>query len=52
METLTGIAGVASAIGASIALALLLEWLSLRGLMALMPRRSVRPEVQAGAIKT
>ena len=51
METIIGIAEVGSAIGASIGLALLLEWLSLSGLMFLMPRRSARPERNAAAVK-
>ncbi|MGH9699146.1 MAG: hypothetical protein ACRD5R_11805 [Candidatus Acidiferrales bacterium] len=37
MENIMGLAGLASAIAASIVLALALEWLGLRGLMLLMP---------------
>lgn len=38
MDNLTDLAGVGGAIVVSMALALGLEWLSLRGLMLLMPR--------------
>ncbi len=37
MQTILGAAGMTSAIVGSVALALWLEWLSLRGLMHLMP---------------
>ncbi|HLV95055.1 MAG TPA: hypothetical protein VKS44_07670 [Candidatus Acidoferrales bacterium] len=40
METILDFTGVASAIGISVALALWIEWLSLRGLMRLMPART------------
>lgn len=39
MEYVTDIVGVAAAIVVSMGLALWLEWLSLRGLMRLMPAR-------------
>ncbi|HUJ33081.1 MAG TPA: hypothetical protein VLY23_17500 [Candidatus Acidoferrum sp.] len=39
MEQMIDLAGVAAAIAASMVLALGLEWLSLRGLMRLMPAR-------------
>lgn len=45
MENIIGFAGVASAIVASIVLALMLEWLGLRGLMRLMP--SSAPQADA-----
>lgn len=38
-------AGVAGAIGLSVALALWLEWITLRGLMRLMPARAQEVEV-------
>lgn len=44
MSYLVDFAGVAGAIGTSVALALWLEWLTLRGLMKFMPARSVEPE--------
>lgn len=37
MQTIIGAAGIASAIAGSVGLALWIEWLSLRGLMHLMP---------------
>lgn len=37
--------GVAGAIGLSVALALWIEWLTLRGLMRLMPARAVEPDI-------
>lgn len=40
MKTILDFTGVASAIGISVALALWIEWLSLRGLMRLMPVRT------------
>ena len=44
MESVIGFLGVGSAIGFSVALALGLEWLSLRALMLLMPGRTeMRP---------
>lgn len=46
MENIIGLAGVASAIAASIVLALMLEWLGLRGLMLLMPSSARQPEAR------
>lgn len=40
MKTIMDFTGVAGAIGVSVALALWIEWLSLRGLMRLMPART------------
>lgn len=45
METALRLTGLAGATIGSFLLALLLEWLCLRGLMRLMPARSVRPAV-------
>lgn len=45
MNYVIDFAGVAGAIGLSVALALWLEWATLRGLMRLMPARAVEPEV-------
>ena len=45
MNYVVDFAGVAGAIGLSVALALGLEWVSLRGLMRLMPARAVEPKL-------
>jgi hypothetical protein len=43
MEAIVDFAGVAGAIGVSVALALWIEWVSLRGLMRLMPVKAAAP---------
>lgn len=48
MRAILDFAGVAGAIGGSVALALWIEWASLRGLMRLMPARAADAE-KAGA---
>jgi hypothetical protein len=50
MNDVIDFAGVAGAIGLSVALALWLEWVTLRGLMRLMPARAV--EMKATPIST
>jgi len=44
MNYFVDFAGVAGAIGLSVALALWLEWVTLRGLMRLMPARAVESD--------
>jgi hypothetical protein len=41
MENLRNLAGMASAVAGSFAVSLLLGWLSLRGILLLMPARNV-----------
>jgi hypothetical protein len=43
MENFIEFAGIASAIVASMGLAMGLEWLTLNGLLRLMPRRAPKP---------
>ncbi len=51
MDYMIDLAGVAAAIVLSIGLALWLEWMTLRGLMRLMPAKSVAVAPQVVAAK-
>ncbi len=52
METALTLAGLAGATLASLFIALLLDWLCLRGLMRLMPARTLRPAEAASSHAT